>query len=168
MPYDATIDRLPIFALFDLKGPKEAISGWAPALPAFPDRPNSLTTQNGLALCHTGPNRWLLRAAIDSEDRLISELRPEEAPPEISIVLVSDTLTFFRITGPDAGEVMSIGCPMDLHEGAFGEDAVSFTEFFGLRALVLRTAGGFDCAVEQSFGDMVQDYLARAMTGTGD
>ena len=164
MPYDAEIDRLPICALFDLKGPALALAAWAPDLSAFPDAPNTLTRKGAEVLCATGPNRWLLRADITREEALNSALRPAEAPPEISIVRISDTMTFFRITGPDAGQIMSIGCPLDLHPSVFEPDAVSFTQFFNLRALVLRCEGGFDCAVEQSFGDMVADYLSRAMT----
>lgn len=75
---------------------------------------------------------------------------------------VSDTLTFFDITGPDAGEIMSIACPLDLHHTVFGDLDVTFTEVFGLKALLLRAIGGFEFAVEQSFGDMIADYLARA------
>jgi len=163
MPYDARIDRLPIFALFDLKGPKEALAAWTNALPDFPQTPNTATLNDETLLCHTGQNRWLLRAPLDQENALETALRPDEAPPEISIVKVSDTLTFFRIAGPEAIEILSIGCPLDLHPDSFGPDASSYTELFGLKALVLRCEGGFDCAVESSFGDMITDYLARAM-----
>ncbi len=162
MLYDVQIDRLPGFALFDLKGPATDLAAWADVLPAFAKVANTLTRHNGVDLCFTGPNRWILRADIAREDALIAALRPEKAPPKISITRVSDTLTFFRITGPDAAQVMSIGCPLDLHDSVFGPDAVSYSEFFGLKALVMRCEGGFDCAVEQSFGDMVADYLSRA------
>ena len=163
MPYDASIERLPIFALFDLKGAPEDLSAWSDALPAFPASANTATRKGDTLLCHTGPNRWLLRAPLDQEDTLEAELRPAGAPPEISIVRISDTLTFFRITGQEAAEILSIGCPMDLHPGVFRADAASYTEFFGLKAFVTRCEGGFDCAVDQSFGDMIADYLSRAM-----
>ena len=114
-------------------------------------------------LCFIGPGRYLLRADITQEDALIKALRPSKAPAHISIVRVSDTQTFFRITGEDATQIMAIGCPLDTHETSFGADAASYTEFFGIKALVLRCDGGFDVAVEQSFGDMIEDYLARAM-----
>ena len=162
MTYDVTIDRLPTDALFDLKGPANALADWARTLPAFPKRPNSLTRDGACALCHTGPNRYLLRAPLDQEAQLDADLRPTLAPPEISIVRTSDTQTFFRLTGPDAAQVLAIGCPLDLHETRFLDDSVSYTEFFALKALVMRTQGGFDVAVEQSFGDMIADYLARA------
>lgn len=165
MPYDVTFDRLETQALYDLKGPRAALSAWAgEALPAFPERPNSKSEAGGVTLMFIGPDHWLLRADLSREDALDAALRPAEAPPEISLVRVSDTLAWFRITGPDAAEVMTVACPMDLHESRFGPNSASFTEAFGLRAFVTRCAGGFDLAVEQSFGPMVQDYLTRVIS----
>jgi sarcosine oxidase subunit gamma len=165
MPYDVTFQRLKMQALYDLKGPQEALLAWASdALPPFPDQPNTKTEGGGVTLMFIGPDHWLLRANLSREDALDAALRPAEAPPEISLVRVSDTLAWFRITGPDAAEVMAVACPMDLHESRFGPDGASFTEAFGLRALVIPCAGGFDLAVEQSFGPMVQDYLTRVIS----
>jgi sarcosine oxidase subunit gamma len=163
MPYDVTFTRLETQALYDLKGPREEVQEWAgKALPACPDRPNSKTEAGGVTLLFIGPDHWLLRADLTREAALDAALRPAEAPPEISLVRVSDTLAWFRITGPEAAQVMAIACPMDLHDSRFGPDAASFTEAFGLRALVTRCEGGFDVAVDQSFGPMVKDYLTRA------
>ena len=164
MSYDARAARLPVQALFDLRGDPVALVAWGGAvLPALPDVPNSRTCAEDVMLCHLGPRRWLLRAPPDRESALTDALRPETAPPEISLVRISDTLAFFRITGPEAAEVMAICCPMDLHPSVFDEAAASHTEAFGLRALVMRCADGFDLAVEQSFGAMLEDCLARAI-----
>ena len=162
MPYNTEISRLPIFALFDLKGPSSALEDWCDNLPKFPVTPNSMIRDGELELSYIGPERYLLKAPIDLEESISDSLRASEAPPEISIVRVSDTQTFFRITGPDADQVVSIGCPLDIHKSAFGANAVSNTEFFGIKAMILRCTDGFEVAVEQSFGDMIADYLARS------
>ena len=165
MPYDVTFKRLETQALFDLKGPSVALTDWAgDALPTFPKRPNSKTEAAGAVLMFIGPDHWLLRADLSAEESLDAALRPTLAPPEVSIVKVSDTLAVFRITGPDAGEVMAVACPMDLHDSHFGPDGASFTEAFGLKALITRCEGGFDMAIEQSFGPMVADYLTRVIS----
>ncbi len=162
--YGASVERLPVQSLFDLKGPAEALAAWCGgALPGFPEVANSWVSRDGVLLCWVGPARWLLRADLACEKGLVEALRPEDAPPEISVVRVSDTLAFFRVTGKDADRVMAIACPLDLHPSVFAEDAVSWTEAFGQKALVMRCAGGFDLAVEQSFGPMVADYFARAL-----
>ena len=165
MSCDAAFERLPVNACFDLKGVECALVEWigAEGLPDFPAEANRCRKANGVSLDRVGPRHWLLQADIDREDELNAALRPHEAPAEVSIVKVSDAMTTFRITGTDAIHVLAIGCPLDLHEAAFPEDAVSFTEFFGQKALVRHCAGGFDVSVEQSFGDMMEDYLTRAL-----
>ncbi|MEP2029686.1 MAG: sarcosine oxidase subunit gamma [Paracoccaceae bacterium] len=164
MPYEATFDRLATQALFDLKGPARQLRDWVgELLPEFPEQANSGTMTGGKALYYIGLDHWLLRAELPEEQALIAELRPADAPPDISIVQISDTQAYFRITGSQADEVLAIGCPMNLHAREFGTGAASFTEFFGLRALVTRCDSGFDVAVEQSFGPMIEDYLNRAL-----
>ncbi|WP_371169329.1 sarcosine oxidase subunit gamma [Aliiroseovarius sp. 2305UL8-7] len=163
MPYNVEINRLPLFALFDLRGDAAKLSKWCgKTLPAFPPTPNSQSNDGHNSLYFVGPDHWLLRAGLEDEQALTAALRPTESPPEISIVNISDTLAMFRITGPDADQVMSIGCPLDLHPSTFGPDAVSYTEFFGLKALVIRHSDGFDCGLDRSYAALVQDYLTQA------
>jgi sarcosine oxidase, subunit gamma len=165
MSYDVTVARLPISALFDLKGPQAALTGWTKgALPDFPVTANTRSERAGVSLAHIGPDHWLLRADLAREAALTAGLRPEDAPPEISIVMISDSLSFFRITGPDAARVLAIGCPLDLHASVFPANGACFTAFFGLKAFVTRHGDGFDCAVDQSYADMTGDYLTRATT----
>ena len=165
MSYKASFERLPISACFDLKGAEIALVDWigADVLPEFPADANCCRKADGVSLDHVGPRHWLLQANIDREDELNAALRPHEAPAEVSIVRISDAMTTFRVAGADAEHVLAIGCPLDLHDTAFPADAVSFTEFFGQKALVRRCAGGFDVSVERSFGDMMEDCLARAL-----
>ncbi|UWR05368.1 sarcosine oxidase subunit gamma (plasmid) [Ruegeria conchae] len=164
MTYDAAIARQPLNALFDLKGSSAAIQNWAAdVLSTLPERPNSRSGQASVELYHVGRNHWIARAPLEQEAELEKHLSPTNCPAEISIVRVSDTLTFFRVVGPQADEVMSIACPLDIHETEFGEETVTYTELFGLKALFMRCEDGFEFAVEQSFGDMVEDYLSRAV-----
>lgn len=163
MAYHAEIQRLGAMALFDLKGSEADLSEWCgDALPPFPASPNTSTENNGATLLHIGRQHWLLVADLSRETVLEAQLKPTEAPPEISIVRVSDTQCFFRITGADADQILSIASPLDVHPTVFPENGSSFTEAFGLKALVLRCPDGFLLAVEQSFGDMLDDYLSRA------
>ncbi len=165
MTYDVKINRQEISALFDLKGDPDALRRWAGRnLPEFPDAPNRQSASHGTSLYYVGRNHWILRAEIAREESLSEALKPEAAPADVSIVRTSDTLTFFDVTGPDAAEIMAIACPLDLHPATFGDTAVTFTEVFGLKALLCRVANGFEFAVEQSFGNMISDYLARATT----
>ncbi len=165
MSYNIHIQRQEISALFDLKGPSEALQEWAGKhLPVFPSHPNSKTIKDEMELSFIGRNHWILRAPLSQEQSLAGRLMPESCPSDISIVRISDTLTFFGISGPDAPEVMAIACPLDLHASVFLEGMITYSEVFGIKALVSHYDGGFEFAVEQSFGDMIVDYLNRAIT----
>lgn len=158
--YDVAIESLPMQAVIDLKGEAAALADWCgEVLPPFPARPNSLTRAAGRTLLHIGPDHWLLLADLVEEDGLIAALRPEAAPPQVSVVPVSDSLSHFAVTGPDAAEVMAVATPLDLHPTVFAEDAASFTEAFGVRALVRRHPGGFMLSVDRSFAPMILQAL---------
>lgn len=165
MNYNVQITRLGLSAVFDLKGRKEDLKKWIsdPNL-SFPDTPNTSVSQDGYELYWIGPEHWLLRTDLKREEALSALLKPAEAPVEISIVEVSDTLTFYDIEGPDAAVIMAIASPLDTHAAAFPKNGVSYTEAFGLKALVVRREDGFELAVERSFADMLGDYFDRVMS----
>jgi sarcosine oxidase subunit gamma len=100
---------------------------------------------------------------LENETALIADLRPTKAPSNISIVQVSDFYTRFTVTGPDAPEVMAVASPLDIHSSVFSDNAFTFTEIFTLKGLLWRCPGGFEFAIEQSYGDMVEDYLNRTL-----
>ena len=165
MGYAAEISRIGAMTLFDLKGEQKAVAGWAgEALPSFPSVPNTSASKDDMDLLFLGPDHWLLRAPLDREAELDIALRPTDAPSNISIVRISDTQTFFSITGPDAEQIISIASPLDVHPSVFPENGATLTEAFGLKALIMRKSDRFWLAVEQSFGDMIEDYLNRAMS----
>jgi len=163
MSYQVQIKRGDLEALVDLQGSAQAIRDWVDdRFPQFPDTPNTASVQNELSLYWIAPGRWLLRAPIEQEDQLLAITKPDSAPLDISIVLVSDTLRFFHIDGPDAAQIIAIGCPLDTHPSVFPPNGAGYTEIFGIKGLLARRGDGFDIAVESSFADMLEDYLQRA------
>jgi sarcosine oxidase subunit gamma len=149
-------------AVFDLKGPRADLEAWltGAGLPGWPERPGT-RCGTGRWLAWTGPEHWLLAAPLAEEAALETALRGEAAPEAVGIVTVSDTLAFFGVEGPDAAAVMAVTSPLDLHPAAFPADGSTFTEAFGLRALVARQGDGFVLAVDRSYGAFVAEYLAR-------
>ena len=165
MAYDVDIQRLEISALFDLQGEASAIADWiGDELPALPDQPNTASHSKDASLYWIAPQRWLLRADISQEQILIEALRADEAPDELSIVLTSDTVKFFQISGPDADDIIAIASSIDHHLSAFPANGVSYTDFFGVKGLLVRCDNGFEIAVESSFADMIDDYFGRVVS----
>jgi heterotetrameric sarcosine oxidase gamma subunit len=163
MGYDIQIRKLELNAVIELQGEERSIADWVKGdLPVFPDKPNTSNSRGNLDLYWIAPERWLLRSDIENEDRILEMTNPGAAPVEISIVQISDTLKFFEIIGPEAGEIISIACPIDNHISAFPENGVSYTNIFGIKGILIRVKNGFEIAVESSFADLISDYLQRA------
>lgn len=163
MGYDVQIHQLELNTVIDLQGETRAIADWVTGdLPPFPEQPNTSSTSGNLDLYWIAPERWLLRSSIENENHLLDMTNPSAAPVDISIVQVSDTLRFFKIVGPDAGEIISIACPLDHHLSVFPENGVSYTNIFGIKGLLIRIEDGFEIAVESSYADLIVDFLQRA------
>lgn len=162
MGYDTHIERLDTSAIIDLKGSRNALIDWKGSdLPAFPDQPNTATNADGLELYWIGIDHWLLRAPLDREKDILQTFDLGSAPHDVSAVLVSDTLAFFAITGPDAGQILSIVSPLNVAMEVFPSNGVTYSEAFGLKALIIRRSDGFELAVERSYADMTQSYFTR-------
>ena len=166
MSYDVTIERLGRTALVDLKGTRQAVAEWLGQkfLP-LPETPNCASSADGLELYWIGDDHWLLRAPADREESLLATLDIDNAPDAISAVAVSDTVDLFSISGDDADQIVAIASPLDIATSSFPQNGVTYTGAFGLKALLLRRPGGFELAVERSYGDMMEDYLSRARGG---
>jgi len=164
MSYDVEIRKMGLSAIFDLKGRLADMRARLSDLSVpFPDRANTATGSGELELYWIGPDHWLLRGPIKDEDDLLATIDPGAAREDISITLISDTLAFFRVSGPAADQVMAIASPLDTHRSAFPANGVTFTEAFGLKVLLVRRDDGFELGCDRSYGDMVADYLKRAV-----
>jgi len=166
MHYQVTLERQKLCTVVELQGPLQEVSNLPGLLPLkFPSIPNTYekSPDSDRTLCWIGPQRWLLRAELDQEADLKRILNERELPDTVSAVLVSDSLSFFKITGVDASAVISIASPMDVHPSVFPYNGASYTEAFGLKALVIRCDEEFEVAVERSYADMLHDYFQRAI-----
>lgn len=79
--------------------------------------------------------------------------------------MVSDVLSFYSVQGEDSDQLISIASPLDIHKSVFPANGVSYKEFFGIKALVVRSDNGFDVGVDRSYFDMMGDCFNRAVTG---
>lgn len=167
MTYDVLITQLDLMALFDVKGTSKDVARWCgDILPDFPAAPLTFTCKNTAELMWLAPDHWILRAPLASEADLLTLLKPEEAPDEISVVQVSDTLVFFSLQGADLTEILSVVTPLDIHPSKFPRNSATFSEAFGVKALFLRKEQNIEIGVERSFGPMIADYLQRTVSNS--
>ena len=161
MRYDAKIRRIAQPALFDIQGASAAVAGTCASwMPPFPASPNTRKSDDRSELYWVGPERWLLRAPAATEAQLEELFDPSLLPAEVSVTLVSDAYAFFEVSGPDAEQIMVIATSLDI--GSLPSDASSFSQAFGLKALIVKRSECFEIAVERSYADMMEDCLDRA------
>ena len=164
MVYEVKINRKEISALFDIKGNlpdvKELLVHF---FQEIPEEANTSISKSGKTLMYIGKDNWVLRGPIEEEEELNSLLKSGAALSDVSVVLVSDTLTFFSVSGAGAKDIMAIASPLDFYETKFRENSVTFSEVFGIKALIKRVENGFEFGVDQSYGDMVEDYLSKSI-----
>lgn len=163
MLYDASIRRLPLRTVIDVRGDALSVTSLMRKLDLpVPDRPNRRSGADGAAsVAWLGPRHWLVIAGPDDDEDRIFVVLAGAAPEGTQVTPVSDAFAGFAILGSEAPEVLAQASPLDLHNEAFPADGASFTEVFGQKGLVMRSAGGFELLVESSYGDYIADCLSR-------
>jgi sarcosine oxidase subunit gamma len=164
MIYDVAIEMLEPLCVFDLKGSRSSIASRLASVQIVPpESPNTATISGKMALCWVGHTQWILRAPDAAAQQLTRDLQANDSEGNTSIVNVSDMLQFFSVSGRDADDILAISCPLDTHLTAFPDNAVTFTELFGTKALLLRVTDGYHVAVDRSYADFVNDLLHRVL-----
>jgi len=164
MAYEVTIARAGIEAMLDLRGPPEKIAQCLADLSlAPPTLANSALVHGESVVLWVGPRRWLISAPLSREAELqqLAERAPDEV--EISVILISDYYSRFDLDGRQVRDVLAQATPLDLRPAVFGPGTASFSEFFGIGALLYCTAAT-SCRVyvERSYGDFIHARLRRA------
>ncbi len=168
MGYQATIKKLGLSAIFDIKGDAGAASKRISHLGlVLPSEVNTATEKDGQYLCWVGENHWLLLAPAEKENQLLDTLAPHDPAMDCRIVLVSDAYTFFTITGNQADEILAIASPLDIRLINFPKNAATYSELFGIGGLIMRRQNGYLIAVERSYTDMIAIYFEKVVTGKG-
>jgi len=168
MGYQATIKKLGLSTIFDIKGNASAASKRISHLGlALPSEPNTATEKDGQHLCWVGEDHWLLLAPAEKENQLLDTLAPHNPAMDCRIVLVSDAYTFFTVTGNQADEILAIASPLDIRLINFPKNAATYSELFGIGGLIMRRQNGYLIAVERSYTDMIAIYFKKVVTGKG-
>ena len=168
MGYQATIKKLGLSTIFDIKGDASAASKRISHLGlVLPSEVNTANEKDGQYLCWVGENHWLLLAPAEKENQLLDTLAPHDPAMDCRIVLVSDAYTFFTVTGNQADEILAIASPLDIRLINFPKNAATYSELFGIGGLIMRRQNGYLIAVERSYTDMIAIYFEKVVTGKG-
>jgi sarcosine oxidase, subunit gamma len=131
---------------------------------AVPEKPNTIARGNGYTMLWLGPDEWLVfsDAAHDASRAapLEAKLRESFAGQFSAAVDIGSGYTVLEIDGPKTREVLSRGCPLDLHPKVFGEGQCAQSHFFKASMTIVPLGGDrYDLVIRRSFAD----YFVKIM-----
>ena len=129
-----------------------------------PETPNTIARGNGYDMLWLGPDEWLVRSAMTHDATrtapLQAALGTAFAGVFASAVDIGSGYTVLEISGTRTREVLSRGCPLDLHPKLFGEGQCAQSHDFKASITLVPTgADSFDIVVRRSFAD----YFVKIM-----
>ncbi|HEX7937116.1 MAG TPA: sarcosine oxidase subunit gamma [Paraburkholderia sp.] len=129
-----------------------------------PAKANTVARGNGYDMLWLGPDEWLVRSATAHDAArtapLQAKLGAAFAGVFASAVDIGSGYTVLEIDGTRAREVLSRGCPLDLHPNLFGDGQCAQSHYFKASITLLPTgADSFDIVVRRSFAD----YFVKIM-----
>ncbi|MCF8159187.1 MAG: sarcosine oxidase subunit gamma [Polaromonas sp.] len=130
----------------------------------LPVQPNTASLGGGRQLLWLGPDEWLLKLPGAESAAVESALRTGMAGLHCSLVQVGDGNTTLTLQGPASVDLLSCGCPLDLHPRFFGTGALAQTHVAKAGAIVLCLQAGssFELTVRRSFADYLFRWLCEA------
>ncbi|WP_183726668.1 MULTISPECIES: sarcosine oxidase subunit gamma [Paraburkholderia] len=131
---------------------------------ALPVQPNTRSLGADYDVLWLGPDEWLVRSAgpVQAgvlEEKLIGALSGNEGS-WATAVDVGSGYTVVELTGTRVREVLSRGCPLDLHPRLFKEGQCAQSFFFKASIVLIATGiDRFEVVVRRSFAD----YFCRIL-----
>ena len=111
-----------------------------------------------------GPDEWLLHCPIGQGAALEVALRQALAEQHFAVVSVGHGNTVLRVQGPGAADLLSRGCPLDLHASVFAAGQVAQSHISRANATILCKQAGshYEVTVRRSFADYLFRWLCAA------
>ena len=130
-----------------------------------PIEPNTVSRVGEAAIAWLGPDEWLVISPPDGKDGLAAKLQEALTGLHVSVNDISGGQTIIRLCGTRARDVLSKGCPVDLHPRAFGAGQCAQSHIAKSNALIIQVDNTptYDVIVRRSFAD----YLARWLNHAG-
>lgn len=131
---------------------------------ALPIQPNSASLGEQRQLLWLGPDEWLLKLRDGQGAAVEAALRAGLQGQHCSLVQVGDGNTTLTLQGAGAADLLSRGCPLDLHPRVFGAGALAQTHVAkaGAVLLCLQAGSSFELTVRRSFADYLFRWLCEA------
>jgi sarcosine oxidase subunit gamma len=130
----------------------------------LPVQGNTASVSAMRQLLWLGPDEWLLKLKDGQCDGVESALHAALQGQHSALVRVGDGNTTLIVDGLAAADLLSRGCPLDLHPRVFPAGSLAQTHIAKASATVLclEAATRFELTVRRSFADYLFRWLCEA------
>ena len=162
------LDEIALLDMLNLRGDASDATFAAAVLSAtglaLPVLANTASVGNGRQLLWLGPDEWLLKTAAGCGDVIEAALRAALAGTHFSVVQVGSGNTTFTVQGAAAADLISRGCPLDLHARAFPDGSLAQSHIGKANVVVycLQAQESFEITVRRSFAEYLFKWLCEA------
>ncbi|MFP4906440.1 sarcosine oxidase subunit gamma, partial [Paraburkholderia sp. BR14261] len=126
-----------------------------------PAAPNTVARSDHYPVLWLGPDEWLVRSLAPVQTGMLeAKLTPVLGEAYAAGVDVGSGNTVIEIEGTRARDVLSRGCPLDLHQRLFKPGQCAQSVYFKASIVLIPTGDDrFEIVVRRSFAD----YFCRIM-----
>jgi len=131
---------------------------------ALPVQANTASVSGDRQLFWLGPDEWLLKLPAGQGDAVEAAIRAALVGKHISVVQIGSGNTTFTLQGPAAADLLSRGCPLDLHARSFpdGSLAQSHVAKANVVLLCVKAETSYEITVRRSFAEYLFKWLCEA------
>ncbi len=134
-----------------------------------PSKPNTTAGAGGRVALWLGPDEWLVTTPPGEEAETADALRAAFGDRHVVVTDVTDGRAVIGLAGAGARDVLTMGCPLDLHPRAFAAGACAQSTLAKSLVILHCTddAPAYDIFVERSFADYLWKWLEDAARSHG-
>ena len=131
---------------------------------ALPVAANTATVGGDKQLFWLGPDEWLLKAPGGQGDALEAALRSALAGQHFSVVAMGSGSTTLSLQGAAAADLLSRGCPLDLHARSFPAGSLAQSHIAKANVVIycLQAEQNYEITVRRSFAEYLFKWLCEA------
>ncbi|MGI9501397.1 MAG: sarcosine oxidase subunit gamma [Geminicoccaceae bacterium] len=134
----------------------------------LPTEPCQTAVQGDVAALWLGPDQWLITCPKDKVADIMNQLGEATRSAGAAVTDISVGRAIFRLSGPNALDILAKGCPLDLHPSVAKPGYVAGSVLAKITVLLhLRDEQTIDLYLGRSFADYLWAWLEEAGTGCG-
>jgi sarcosine oxidase subunit gamma len=130
----------------------------------LPIQPNTASVMGDRQLLRLGPDEWLLKVPNGQGASIEAAIRAALSGVHFSVVQIGSGNTTFSVQGPAAADLLSRGCPLDLHARSFPDGSLAQSHIAKANVVILcvKAEQSYELTVRRSFADYLFKWLCEA------